>query len=867
MSMSYSDICNKLVNAVSGDATGSCCILVSPAGRGKSEIISYLQNHLDPDDVRFMSGSNLFRSEPSKYHVFNEILNEANGEVENRDTKELIDGFVKLFTDNSSNRVVIVIEGLESISEESRDFFLYLARLSEKYNFRLVGTYSSDASQEGDEPDRFLELAKSDKNVQAVIVERLNMDDFKFLLKSKGYNLPDRFVNDLYRLVGGNVDMLRYTLKYYENHRIINEDKEVDDVLYRFFPIPQALEIHYERIFSNLNREQAFLADLIALIDDGATSQKISKLAGIQEPEARKMLADLDKAGILSRKNRRYDISNYRLRDFIQTRISHSRKQEIYSILSESDSFVELPLSMQLNILLQRGKLSLVGKILQEQGPSILHKFWSLKSLISFLTAFLEKRPHSVDAYLTKCEALEMMGESDSAISCYEGAISEFPENIKPRLSLARINSNSGRYDLAIDLIDQTISSSKLDTLGMGMVSLEKSYALMKKRDYAQSYKVAKESRELLKNARSKEKEAEALNILGNICLETFRHDKARRYYEESLEINRSLGMLVNAAKNLNNIAILESYQGNYDETVKIFKELIEESYLTGDLLTRAYSTYNIAEAYYLLGQISEAKSYVPSAISLAKISNRNDLQYRFFRFLSILNLNELDVNGSLETATKALEAVKDNKDGEFYKVAYAMKEFYNVLLTKEDSNILPSLFMQEFPDDEEYLPIFYSMGVIYFVFKGDFANANKTAEICIRRADQMGERYGVLMSRLHKGLALFYQNDVSNLSEFLKSCPETDTGVEKYDFLMKILKLSSVAHSTPMEEYLEGVNRLSENQRSSANLVTLYKETIVMFTLKRVYGASIDFNKIEESIPNNFKGVFNSFMENNPLS
>ncbi len=866
-SASYLDTCKKLLDEFSEDGKGSCYLLISPEGHGKSEIVAYLQDKLKPGGVRFFRGSSYYKSELARYHVFNEILNDAFEEVRNRDSEELIKGYLDLIAKSGPSKPVIIVEGLESVSDESRDFFLYLSRLTGKHNFKLIGTFTTNFAHSGNVGRRFLELLETEELVNSIHIDRMRLDDFKFYLDVRSYNLPERFVNDLFRLVDGNINTLKYTLKYYEDHGIINGEREVDDVLYRFFPIPQALEIHYERIFSELTEKQSFVADLLALIEEETSYKRLSRLASIDVSETLRILSKLEKAGIVVEQEMKYDISNYRLRDFIQGRMSNTRKLQIFSVLSESDIFGELPLQMQLNILLQQGEVDYVDKLLQEQGSSIIYKFASLKSLISFLTEFLEKGKHSPIVCLTKCEALGMLGESDSAISCYEDVISEFPDNIMPKLNLARIKANAGKYSTALDLIGQIGSASDLDGTGRGLVSLVKSDVLSKKRDYEEAYKIASEAREILRSEGNREKEAEALNVLGNVCLETFRHDEAMKYYEEALQINRNLGMLVNSAKNLNNIAILKSYRGNYDETVRIFKELIENSYLTGDLLTRAYSTYNIAETYYLIGKIEEAKSYTPSAVRLAELSNIKDLKYRFFRFLSVLYLNELDVRNSLEASEKALEAVSENKNGEFYKIAYAMREFFSELVTKEPSDILPSLFLEDFPVDEEYLPIFYSMGAIYFVFKGDFVNANWSADKCMERADKMGEKYGTLMARLHKALVLFYQNEGDELAEFVQSCPGPNTGSRKYDYLMKVLSLSSRAAGMSRKDFERGIEEISKDQRQAVDLVRLYKETIVLLTLKRTYGVPIETGKIVAAIPNHFKYAFNVFAENNSIS
>ncbi|AKA49509.1 hypothetical protein IX51_10855 [uncultured archaeon] len=869
-STSYVDACKKLEEEIPSKEEGTSYVLVAPEGFGKTETIGYLRDRLQPEGIKFFRGSSYLKTELSRYHLFNEILNDAFDEFRNRNIEELMNGYIELLKGDDSGSTVIIAEGLESVSDESRDFFLYLSRLTKKYNFKLIGSFTTNFVESSRLSRRFLQLLETEEQVKTIHLEKMKVDDFRFFLGINGYNLPDRFVNDLFRVVDGNINTLKYTLQYYEDHGIINGEKEVDDVVYRFFPIPQAVEIHYERILSELTEKQAFVAELLALIEEETTYTRLGRLAGVDDTDMLKVLSKLEKSGVVSEKGLKYDISNYRIRDFILSRMSNTRKLQIYYTMSKSDLFVELPLQMQLYILLQKGEIEYIGRIIEEQGSSIISKFASLRSLIDFLTDFLEKAEkmtYSVTASLTRCEALELLGEAEGASACYEGIISEHPSEIVPKISLARLNTHRGEYSSALELIEKIGASEKVSDTEIGLLYLAKGSVLLKKREYASAYEITDKARNILKTAGDSGKEAEALNILGNVCLETFRHGEAMRFYEESLEINRSLGLLGNAAKNLNNIGILKSYEGEYSEAIGIFNELIENSYLTGDLVTRAYSTYNLAETYYITGRVDEVRSYIPSAIKLVELADRNDLKYRFFRFLSILYLNELEVRSSLEASEKALEAVNRNKDGELYKIAYAMKEFSHELVTGEKSDILPSLFLEELPEDEEFLPIFYSMAAIFFVFRGDFENANNAADICIRRAADMGERYGVLMSIVHKGLVLFYQGDEAGLEKYLESCPPPDTGVRKYDYLIRALEISCMAGRVSRDEFMGHVKSLSKDERSTINLVRLYKETIVFLSLKRKYGEIPEMKEMLEIIPNNFKYAFNSFAENTSIT
>lgn len=862
----YLDICKNLSKQIFGDSSGSCHVLIGGEGTRKNEAISYIQEELRKEKINFYRGSNYFKAELAKYHIFNEILNDALGEMKNRSVEELMNGYNGLIESNNGKGTVLLIEGLESVSDESKDFFFYLSRMAQKKGLKLIGTFTTGKTVNDPYNSRFLRLLETEGFLNTIHVEKMRIEDLRFFLEKKGYNLPDRFVNDLFRLVNGNINTLKYTLKYYEEHGIINANKEVDDVVYRFFPIPQGLEIHYERVLSELTDEQNFVAELLALLQEETTYQKISRLAGLSDTMTLNILSKLEETGIVNEEGLKYDISNYRIRDFILGRLSNTRKLEIYSRMSESDLFPELPVQMQMNVLLQKGEIDAIGSSLIEMGSSVISKFVSLNSLIDFMTAFLEKsgdERYNYAAMLAKCEAVQQQGDKETSSSCYEDLISRYPDMIMPKVNLAKLDADWGNYDEALELIDGISADKDVKDSDVGMLYLAKGLIMMKKHKYPQAMEITERARSILSASGNKAEEAEALNTLGNICLETFKDREAMKYYEEALKINTEYKYLNHAGKNLNNIAIGKSYVGEYCESIEMFNQLIENSYLTGNLITRAFATYNLAETYYIVGRIDEVRSNIPSAVKLVELANRNNLRYRFFRFLSILHLNELDVDACYDSCEKALKAVDNDRDSQFYRIVYAMREFFSELLGNGKSDILPSLILEEMPEDEEFLPIFYSLGAIFFVLRGEMENALKVADTCIRRADSINERYGVLMSRLHKALVLFYKGDKDELAEFLAECPNGDTGVLKYDLLKKTLDLSCKTPGMSKEKFLKEIEKISEMQREAVDLVRLYKETIVIVTLKREFGVTADLSWIMEHIPNNFKQAFNTFAEN----
>lgn len=859
-----------ILDSLSGKG-GSTMLLVGSEGSGKNELVSYATRNLERRGFKFLRGSSFIRTELSRYHIFNQILNDAKQEFRNRDVEELMSSFNSLVQENNSGKTVIVTEGLDNASEESMDFFIFLSRLTAKHNFKLLGTFTTGGGSRSREQGKFLRLVEMEESLNTLHLEKMNVHDFRFYLADAGYNLPDRFVNDLFRLVDGNMNMLKYTLTYYREHGIINEKGEVDDVVYRFFPIPQGMEIHYSRIFSELGEKQVFVAQLLCLLHEETSYQTLSLLSGIDETRMLSILSRLVDDGIAVEHNLKYDISNYRMQEFILKNISNTRKLEIYSVLSGSDLFTSLPLQMQLNIHLEREEFDTIGDILIQKGNSVLSDFSSITAVKEFLEEYLEKTDDStfrVVAKYTRCRAIELLNGPEDAAACYLDLLADYPDQTPASISLARVMGDQGKYEEALDILNGIGPVEDISDSEIGLLYLAKGTIFRKKREYVRAEETLRLAIDIFRRTGNREKEASAMNVLGTVLIETFRHNDAMSYFRDALDINRSLNLVSYASKNLNNIAIVLLYNGEFESAIKILNELIEASYIAGDVLTRAYATYNLAESYYIVGKMDEVRSNIPSAIKLVAMANRKDLTYKFYRFLSLLYMNDLQISDAHDAIEKAIEAVENEKGEQMYRIAYAMKEYYAELMEGKRNEKLPGLFLERTPEDEEFLPLFKALGATMFTSRGDIANARKIVDESLDRAMVMGERYGILSAYLNKAMVLFYGGYMDELAEFLEKCPEPTTGALKYDSIMDLLMLCARAPGMDRIEFEEKLGELRERpgDYDYIDLIYLYRETILYLTRKRFFGVEEDLTRLMGNIPKNFKYAFHVFAENNSI-
>ncbi|HAK89040.1 MAG TPA: hypothetical protein DCP24_08280 [Nitrospiraceae bacterium] len=113
-----------------------------------------------------------------------------------------------------------------------------------------------------------------------------------------------------------------------------------------------------------------------------------------------------------------------------------------------------------------------------------------------------------------------------------------------------------------------------------------------------------------------------SLNGIGRVYESWGQYDKAIKYYEESLTIVRKLGQEDKIATVLNGIGLVYNSWGQYDKGVRYFEEALNIAKRLGRESDIAAYLHNIGLVYYEWGRYDEAIKYFERALTISRKLN-----------------------------------------------------------------------------------------------------------------------------------------------------------------------------------------------------------------------------------------------------
>ena len=117
-----------------------------------------------------------------------------------------------------------------------------------------------------------------------------------------------------------------------------------------------------------------------------------------------------------------------------------------------------------------------------------------------------------------------------------------------------------------------------------------------------------------------------SLNGIGRVYESWGQYDKAIKYYEESLTIVRKLGQEDKIATVLNGIGLVYNSWGQYDKGVRYFEEALNIAKRLGRESDIAAYLHNIGLVYYEWGRYDEAIKYFEEALNVTRKIGQEDI-------------------------------------------------------------------------------------------------------------------------------------------------------------------------------------------------------------------------------------------------
>lgn len=750
--LSYSGAYNHLLRSFVSEPTDDVTFIIQGRrGYGKSVILSQLAEILkNKGENVYWSEANLV-SEVFRLSPFNDILNQATKTERERTLKEIVEEFSTIFRD-TPHRNVIIIEGIDRMEIQSRDFFYYLARSGKRSNYILVGSVS-DSSE--DNSLATVPLPSSfNVSIEIIRLKRPELEDFKFYLKLAEYKIPDSFLQELNRLVDGSFEMLFYSLKYYKEQGIINNQNELQEASFRYFPIPPGVEIFYRRALEALGEKETRIMQILAILNEDLNVDYLAEITGQDKISLLKTIDDLTARNLISVKNLNLRIGSQRLSELIIENMSSSSGQMVLQSFIDSKTYENLPFITKLKTLLKVKDRKMIETTVLSQWSKVYDSglFYSVASDFFISLEKQVRDPAAKNALrIMAADTLFNENQLNAAYDLY--STPELSEAF-PGITLvgkAKILWRNNQFDQSIAMCREILNSTEYSDRIRGEACVILSNCYYSKGEEKTSMEFSKLAEKIAQENKLNDILADAYNSMGTLSIKSFDIESAQAFYNKSLELNRNLRRYDKILQCMNNIAILQSYRGRFEEAIDMLQGLIEESYINGDVISRGYAMYNLAEIFYFSGRLEQSLSLSGPAERLVDYLKDSNLSFPFYRFRSMFEFLAFRPGKSLNYAEKMESDAKILGNDSHVIISRAIKKLINIFIGNAKPEDLDSFFSREISDSDDFAPMWYLMGTMHFASRNRPQMAVKMSKKCDDVSSKLGDFFGNQVARVSR--------------------------------------------------------------------------------------------------------------------
>ncbi|EQD29112.1 TPR repeat-containing protein, partial [mine drainage metagenome] len=626
-------------------------------------------------------------------------------------------------------RPFIIIENLHRLSVQSLDMFLYFARMSEKLGFTLIGVSENTGAQNN--TDRFIAEAKTIPSINIIQLKRPEMEDVKRLLKEENYKLEEAFIKDLVRLVNGNLNVLSYTLSYYREEGFIDPDGSLNSVRVRFFPIPPSLETHYKTIFLELDDTSMDILKVLTIIRDRLSVEELCYLSNREQVKILDSLSKLESKQLVKSEQRLFSIQNDFLYTLLSSYLSGADRIKFSGRINSSDLVNRLPISARITMNLNNGNTDEAMKILNENVETINNEVNTpqdvYESIIKVIPMLKDETLRNRAKY-AEGKALYTLARYNEALEIFKSTDFLKIGLIEPYILTSSIYNLRGDYKNSQETIDNIMSRGNLKPIDEAKLLVAKATISLRKNEYALAEEQANIALDISRKNGYGSILADCYNIIGIIKIYTFNIEESREYFKNALEINRVNKTWTSILKNMNNLSISNGMLGNYEDSIKNFKEIVDISYITSDLRGRAYAEYNLVEQLDILGDYIESEDYIPTAEKLISLISDSSLSSSFYRFLGLHLLQSCNFEEAFEKFKVGVQKSKEAEDNQKTRICNFLANFTNEIIKGERINETDEEIAEKFELEEDFIPVVYILICLRYLILKDFGKALSAA-------------------------------------------------------------------------------------------------------------------------------------------
>ncbi len=185
------------------------------------------------------------------------------------------------------------------------------------------------------------------------------------------------------------------------------------------------------------------------------------------------------------------------------------------------------------------------------------------------------------------------------------------------------------KYDEALDLLSEAKNQARLpeDKLEIADILSKGGFGLIKKKESNTALAYYENSLDINRTLDFKPGLINNYSYIGMIYTDLGRYEDGIEYFKKALEIQEELNDKSGIAQNLNNVANLYSYLGNYQESIKLLNHALGISEEINDSKQTAKTLINLATINLRLRNYQNSIQYLNRALDIAGSTKEENLK------------------------------------------------------------------------------------------------------------------------------------------------------------------------------------------------------------------------------------------------
>jgi len=217
----------------------------------------------------------------------------------------------------------------------------------------------------------------------------------------------------------------------------------------------------------------------------------------------------------------------------------------------------------------------------------------------------------------------QLIGQYEQAIAHYQQALEGGYQVVPIRRKIAKTWELQGRYDEALEYLNQTkaMLGDSQSTLEMAHLYNDMGWIATQRGNFNEALPFCFKGLEITEALPADEKshrvKDELQHTLGSIHLRIGNYAQAINHFQECIKMREKMGNFYGLSRSYNNLAIVYWSQGNYDSAAQYFQNSLEISQKIGNIYMIAMCYNNLGGIYYTQGDYPHAIEHYQKSLEI----------------------------------------------------------------------------------------------------------------------------------------------------------------------------------------------------------------------------------------------------------